>query len=263
MRPALLALMSIAALAACGERVVELGRGADAPIDASVDVDGEPPPPCTPGDTQCSNCVDDDGDGQIDGFDIECTGALDDDEGSFDTAISGDNQDVTQVDCFYDGDSGGGTDGCDVHVCCMLDECPPTLPGPMWDPEDPTLCDVSPECVAFCEPLAPPGCDCFGCCTVCEGADCVDIYLSPALAGDCDADTIDDPVACPRCHKLTACETPCGGTSCVLCPGQTADDLPPSCTGAACPGGDPPCATNDDCGASEFCAVGCCIAIVD
>ncbi len=245
----------------CGERVVELAPGGgrlDGGIDATVDA-----VPCTAGGTECSNCIDDDGDGDVDGFDIECTGALDDDEGSFATDVPGDNQDVTNVDCFFDGNSGSGNDGCDVHVCCVLDECPAGLPGQPFDPGDPTQCDVDTDCVDFCAPLAPPGCDCFGCCTICEGATCEDIYLSPALAPDCDADTLDDPQACPRCHKLDACGQPCGGDSCVLCPGQDPADLPPSCSGAVCPGGDAPCASSDQCGADEFCATGCCIAIVN
>ena len=75
---------------------------------------------CTPGGPQCSNCVDDDGDGKIDGFDIECTGPLDNDEGSFATGIPGDNIDAVMQDCFFDGNSGAGNDGCNIHVCCIL-----------------------------------------------------------------------------------------------------------------------------------------------
>ena len=36
---------------------------------------------CTPQNAQCNNCADDDSDGKIDGFDPECTGPLDNDEG--------------------------------------------------------------------------------------------------------------------------------------------------------------------------------------
>ncbi|HYQ14706.1 MAG TPA: hypothetical protein VEQ58_03080, partial [Polyangiaceae bacterium] len=39
------------------------------------------------GSSACSNGIDDDGDGLIDGFDPECTGLADDDEGSFATGI--------------------------------------------------------------------------------------------------------------------------------------------------------------------------------
>jgi hypothetical protein len=241
-------LVALLALAACGERVVEL--------DPRTGVDATP---CVAGDTQCSNCVDDDDDGQIDGFDIECTGAADDDEASFDTAISGDNQDVARVDCFFDGNSGSGDDGCDLHVCCVLDDCPPGLPGP---PFDPTMCTPTQACIDSCEALVPPGCDCLGCCTVCDAAGCEDIYLSPALAPDCDAEALHDPVACPRCAPLAGCGQPCGGTSCILCPGQTVDELPPTCSGTTCPDGGSPCGSSTDCGADRFCAAGCCIATI-
>src|SRR5687768_9451430 len=42
--------------------------------DAGIGPDAFGPPNCMAGGTQCSNCIDDDGDGRIDGFDPECTG---------------------------------------------------------------------------------------------------------------------------------------------------------------------------------------------
>jgi len=249
-------LAALLALAACGERVVELDpRGIDAatPDAATPDAAG-----CVAGETECSNCVDDDADGDVDGFDVECTGAADDDEASFGTAIGGDNGGITKIDCFFDGNSGSGDDDCDLHVCCVLDDCPSGLPGP---PFDPAMCTPTALCIDNCEPLVPPGCDCFGCCTVCDGAACVDVYLSPALAPDCDADTLDDAALCPRCTQLPACGAPCGGDTCVLCAGQTEADLPASCGGAVCPEGDP-CTTSSACETGEFCAAGCCIAAI-
>ncbi len=231
----------------CGERVIEL---APRLVDASS---------CDAGDTECTNCVDDDGDGMIDGFDIECTGAADDDESSFETAIPGDNQDVTTVDCFFDGNSGAGNDGCDLHVCCVLEDCPADLPG---QPFDPSMCTPTAECIESCEPLVPPGCDCLGCCAVCDDAGCENVYLSPALAPDCDASSLHDPQACPRCEPLLDCGQPCGGATCILCPGQTDADLPASCADAACPDGDAPCGEASDCSADQFCAAGCCIAAI-
>jgi hypothetical protein len=44
----------------------------------------------------------------------------DNDESSFATGIPGDNIDTVNQDCFFDGNSGGGDDGCDIHVCCLL-----------------------------------------------------------------------------------------------------------------------------------------------
>jgi len=69
-----------------------------------------------PGAPQCSDCKDNDGDGKIDGFDIQCTGPLDNDEATFATGIPGDNKDAVMQDCFFDGDSGAGNDGCNIHV---------------------------------------------------------------------------------------------------------------------------------------------------
>ena len=84
---------------------------------------------CEAEDSQCNNCDDDDGDGLTDGDDPECTGALDNDEGSFATGIPGDNKDDKWQDCFFDGNSGAGDDGCRFHTCCLLgadngNECP-------------------------------------------------------------------------------------------------------------------------------------------
>src|SRR5262245_35450420 len=98
--------------------------------DGGGTVDGPPfSGMCNPNGPQCSNCKDDDGDKLIDGFDPECTGPLDNDEMTFATGIPGDNKDPVEQDCFFDGNSGAGNDGCNVHVCCLLDaktvaECP-------------------------------------------------------------------------------------------------------------------------------------------
>ena len=75
---------------------------------------------CEAGNSACNDCIDNDGDGQIDGFDTECTGPADNDESSFATGIPGDNRDAVKQDCFFDGNSGAGNDGCDIHVCLSL-----------------------------------------------------------------------------------------------------------------------------------------------
>src|SRR5947207_6303314 len=64
------------------------------------------------GTTQCSDGIDNDGDGKIDYADPECVGPLDNDESSFATGIPGDNIDACKQDCFFDGNSGMGDDGC-------------------------------------------------------------------------------------------------------------------------------------------------------
>ncbi|MBA3461292.1 MAG: hypothetical protein H0T46_15120, partial [Deltaproteobacteria bacterium] len=66
-----LAALAGIVLAGCGGNS---GSGIDA---SGGNVDARFPSNCTmelPGNPQCSNCKDDDGDGHIDGFDVQCTG---------------------------------------------------------------------------------------------------------------------------------------------------------------------------------------------
>lgn len=199
--------------------------------------------------TQCSNCLDDDNDGTIDGFDIECVSAADNDEGSFATGIPGDNKDSAKQDCFFDGDSGAGNDGCVLETCCLLGDCAAG-----------TDCTISQQCIDFCAPATPPGCDCFGCCTICEGADCRDVLINPAIAPNCDADTINDTTLCPTCTKVDSCSTTCEPSGCILCPGQTEADLPAECNNQnLCPEGQTACESGADCAADEYCGNGCCL----
>jgi hypothetical protein len=213
---------------------------------------------------QCSNGIDDDGDGQIDGFDAECTGALDDDEGTFATGISGDNKDPKWQDCFFDGNSGAGDDDCRYHTDCILG---------ILEDDDPS-CVVSDACLEFCAARTPNGCDCFGCCEVSDGdGNRVNIYLDIS----CSEETIDDVDACPRCTPSTQCGNTCG--SCELCPGKTVEDLPDTCQPDPPP--DPPdgeapvepppytcdnnqqvCSLEIACPLSYYCQQGCCLPIL-
>jgi hypothetical protein len=242
--------------------------GADAGVDFS---DADPNAPdagpggCVPGGPQCNNCVDDDGDGKIDGADPECTGAIDNDEASFATGIPGDNIDSKLQDCFFDGNSGAGDDKCKFHTCCILDlsqpqyggVCPADLQPPNYDPAQ---CTVTQTCIDNCKPLTPPGCDCFGCCTLCNGSDCHDVYTNPAVAPDCTLADLGDPSKCPVCVKVQACSNPCDPQLCILCPGQSPSDLPPDCMmNPACPTGSSECSTDTPCVAGQYCSNGCCI----
>jgi hypothetical protein len=216
----------------------------------------------------CANGLDDDGDDLADGQDPECTGPADDDEASFATGIPGDNIDDKWQDCFFDGNSGAGNDGCRFHTCCLLgaesgDDCPVDH---NFDPTE-DCPEQTAECIAYCSQLTPPGCDCFGCCTVCDpdSNQCFDILTSPAVAPDCTLDDISDPVKCPPCFKNLECRGgDCEPMGCTLCPGQTSEDLPPECDGEnECPGDETPCDTTADCGPDEYCSFSCCINEVE
>jgi len=216
------------------------------------------------GSAQCSDGIDNDHDGLIDGFDPECTGPLDNDEATFATGIPGDNRDPKWQDCFFDGNSGAGDDGCRYATGCLTGDLPQTDPS----------CKLSQTCRNFCGGLVPNGCDCFGCCTIyTNGANPVDIEIGSG----CSVDKISDTTACPRCTKSTMCQNTCD--TCELCLGKTAMDLPASCApkpvdaGTPTPDAAPPpptytCTTTGQatCGptqpcASGYCSQGCCIVI--
>jgi hypothetical protein len=252
--------------AGCSETTTNLVSDDDAGVDFS---DADPRaadaarhPGCTPGSFACNNCIDDDGDGLIDGFDPECTGATDDREDSFATGLPGDNKDEKIQDCFFDGNSGSGDDKCRLHTCCLLDgPCPENLQPPAFNPND---CKVSSQCIANCAPLAPPGCDCFGCCTICNSGLCRDILINPAVAPDCTHEVLANEQMCPACRKIEDCGGGnCGDVDCILCPGETLDQLPSQCEDQACPGGRTPCRGDTDCLSNQYCSAGCCIAVID
>jgi hypothetical protein len=219
----------------------------------------------------CSNGSDDDKDGKIDDLDPECTGPLDNDEGTFATGIAGDNQDPKWQDCFFDGNSGAGEDGCRYATDCLYGKLPQTDPS----------CVVTKECVDYCQQRTPNGCDCFGCCTVSD--DSGKTYNVQTMIATCSADKLNDPAACPVCTKTTQCANTCG--ECELCPGKTIEDLDPvkcgggtgGATGAGgapatvgsggtgtpvftCDGGEQRCGTGlPDCTGGLFCSLGCCL----
>jgi hypothetical protein len=281
MKTFLCAILVVLTVAACGGKN---GGGDDGGDDTTggdgggsgSGTDGPPVPAgCTAGAAQCNNCIDDDNDGYIDSYDLECTGPLDNDEKSFATGIPGDNIDPVQQDCFFDGNSGAGNDGCNIHVCCLLgaqtkadcpvganqynpNECPPPI----------GTGTISQMCKDVCGKLTPPGCDCFGCCTLCDPVTnvCRDIATNPTTSPGCDLTHINDPNICKSCTKVVDCgNTQCGGQTCILCPGQDPSDLPASCGGmTSCPTGTSSCANGVTCPAGTFCDAGqlCCVGII-
>jgi hypothetical protein len=199
----------------------------------------------------CSNGLDDDHDGLIDGFDGECTGPYDQDESSFATGEIEGNPNC--ADCYFDGNPSSQDDGCNISTSCIFSgtaEGPPGLCG---------TCDVSQTCIKNCLPRTANGCDCFGCCSVVtsKGTEYV------RLAETCSLGELDDTDKCPRCMPEHTCENPCG--RCELCPGKTLADLPKDCAGSGpgftCEDG-PVCSPELPCDSSSYCSQGCCIPIV-
>jgi hypothetical protein len=242
--------------------------------DADPNAPDGAPSECIASGTECNNCIDDDADGAIDGADPECISIEDDDESSFATGIPGDNKDAVKQDCFFDGDSGAGNDGCDIHVCCLIDgDCPAELGGNNFDP----VADCEPaqtqECIDKCGAITPVGCDCFGCCTICFGGVCNDILTNPGIYAEESCEGIANPVegqcceaeqqaGCYSCTQSDECGAPeCDANpdDCILCPGETEDDLPAGCTAQECPDGQATCTQTADCGADKYCTGGCCI----
>jgi hypothetical protein len=213
------------------------------------------------GNCACSNGTDDDGDGKIDGFDPECTGPLDNDEGTFATGIPGDNSDPFWQDCFFDGNSGAGDDGCRYHTDCLYG---------LKAPDDPD-CVLTQQCIDFCKARTPNGCDCFGCCAV-TGND--GMTYNVFLSASCSVDQIQDEQACPRCEPSGTCGNTCG--TCELCLGKDPSDLPASCSpqpeagvpdappppAYTCDNGEQVCSETAPCPSSYYCQLGCCLPFI-
>lgn len=179
---------------------------------------------CTIGSTECSDNKDNDGDTLIDWQDPECIAPCDNDEGSFATGIAGDNIDACKQDCFFDGNSGQGDDGCNWDLSCD-----PANPGkdircPYSGSTTGGRCSMatqSQKCIDFCRHVVPNGCDCFGCCEVYANGTPTTVLLLPS----CSVAKIADTTACPRCTQNASCINTCG--QCEVCLGKPAPD--PSC----------------------------------
>ncbi len=242
-----LALLTALALTACGgddgggtddgDGSVNDGDGGVNDGDGGIDAPITPPGDCITGTSQCSDGVDNDNDTTIDLADPECTTACDNDESSFATGQPGDNRDPNWQDCFFDGNSGGGDDRCRYNTCCLY---PSGSPNECSQQQlSSGACDVADDCVANCAPAVPPGCDCFGCCTVC------------GVTGGCG-----DINGCVRIVLLPTCNFENICTDTVNCPICQQDD---ECT-TQCPTGTTECGVDSDCLNGQFCTDGCCVA---
>jgi hypothetical protein len=232
------------------------GGGGGAVSDASG-TDGAGGGKIPVGSTACSDGIDNDGDGLIDYNDPECVGPLDNDEGTFATGIPGDNVDACKQDCFFDGNSGMGDDGCEWQLKCdplnvgatSENKCPYDA---AYAKQHATECSVSASqsdrCIKNCRPLVPNGCDCFGCCMIPGAPNAV------RLSGTCTAKDFADPTKCQPCTQVTQCNNPCD--HCELCMGKTT--LPADCVMTPDGGTPPPDGSvivpTPDCGNYMACA---------
>jgi hypothetical protein len=171
--------------------------------------------------TQCTDGIDNDGDGKIDALDPECSGPLDNDEATFATGIPGDNKDLCKQDCFFDGNSGSGNDGCLWDL-----KCDPLSPGAPKCPYNASKCGTPPvqsqACIKYCGAITPNGCDCFGCCALPDSAGTIHTVM---LIASCTVAVLADQTKCPPCTQVADCNNPC--EPCEICVNKPAPD--PSC----------------------------------
>ncbi len=240
----------------CGDGVLGPGEGCDDGNTESLDGCNaicQPELLCDGKLYECGNGFDDDMDGKVDLKDPECTSPCDDDEKSLQTGLPGQNKDC-KADCYFDANSGQGDDKCVWNL-----KCDPQNPGAdvgcAYDP-DLKMCDLMmpQECLDFCTPLVPNGCDCFGCCQI--GDEFYYLDSNP----DCSLDNLE---ACNKCTFFDNCNNPCDVEECELCFGQDPEDLPPECNNMPkCEEGVTPCLDSSECMEGEFCQTGCCTPIV-
>lgn len=221
----------------------------------------------------CGDCDDNDGDGLIDANDPECLGPCDATEESLMLGIPGSDTGSCRADCVFDRGAGRGDDGClYTHECDPLSiapDYPPTGRSKCAHDENATIPSEVGSCAEFratqpqqctdlCLPLAPNGCDCFGCCEI-PGRSGTFVWVGAAGAdvGACTPDTLGDPSLCPRCTPVGSCFNPCD--ECEYCTGGV---MPAeSCGGVAaeCDLGRAPCNPALPCPSGNYCITGCCV----
>jgi cysteine-rich repeat protein len=202
----------------------------------------------------CGDGIDNDDDGRIDTDDLECNSPCDDTEDDLCDRLPGaGGADGCRVECAFDSNTGLGDDHCDGDWACYP---PDQMMCGVLPPDAPQCSDVDPECVDFCVPLLPNGCDCFGCCEI----DGQTVMLnSISWIGNqsecCDLDNLD---LCQSCEIRLDCFNPCEPENCELCFTQTSDELPVDCDEPSCPPDRPWCSSTADCPVGWFCQTGCC-----
>jgi hypothetical protein len=202
-------------------------------------------------------------------------GPCDNSEGAALTAgVGGETGGPCKADCYFDFGNGPGNDDCHWDH-----RCDPLAIAPDYPPEGAdckyeasrvgsTDCPTnqSEQCLNYCMPLTPNGCDCFGCCTfpALSGGYVWIGAMDDKNNGTCTFADILDPSKCPPCTPVVDCNNGCG--RCEICLGK--DTLPPDCfADGGLPDGSERCAPGvqvcglpgeADCPPNYFCITGCC-----
>jgi len=264
---------------------------------ASSSSSGVGPPPTEIAECQgktydCGDLVDNDMDGLLDSQDPDCLGPCDNTESGYYGGIPGQSGPACVVDCYFDQDSGAGNDDCHWnHQCDPFSVAPGYYPEPengaqcAYDPNantsgtNDTCAELSSEqteeCLDYCLPLTPNGCDCFGCCELPAGTGHF-VWLgseNPKDVGSCTEAGVNDPDKCHPCTPVPGCYNDCG--ECEVCIGKPfvdPDCLPSGAGGGGqggagggpdspqCPEGVQPCGLpgQDPCSIDYYCITGCC-----
>jgi len=209
---------------------------------------------------ECGDCEDNDGDDVADSKDRDCLGPCDNNESGYNTMIPGGNAAGCKQDCYFDKDTGDGNDKCEWdHRCDPLEpeevaDCDYGKNCSNCDCQD-WLDEQSQECLDFCLPLVPNGCDCFGCCEFEDDSEEFFFIGSPGC-------TVDSLENCDPCTHVESCYNECG--HCEYCMGKT--ELPEDCNGVQeCPPDSQPCGQPGDepCPEGEYCVTGCCVSFLE
>lgn len=234
----------------------------------------------------CGDLIDNDGDGLIDFQDPDCLGPCDDTEDHYHPQLPGWTGDSCRTDCFWDNGNGPGNDDCYWdHICDPLSVDPNFYPeGELCEydpnhiiPGGPNCTDAfamqSDQCSSYCGPLAPNGCDCFGCCELPAGSGqtvWLGSYDEDRTPTCTSLDDAGDPAKCQPCTQVPSCGNDCG--ECEYCLGKT--ELPPECFDPENPGDPPPgqcppeleaCGgpNQGPCPLGTYCITGCCVQLPD
>ena len=243
-----------------GDARLEELDGDARPLDAARDGDaladgGCPLPPDAGTRPECSNGIDDDGDGRVDALDPDCTSPYGTSESHLAIGVMG-NFDICGRDCAFDNDPGQGNDGCDWRV-----QCDPLHPLARCGSAN-TGCpsSQSQRCRDTCLPLTPNGCDCFGCCLIDVGGERRTVLFGEGIP--CSSASLSDPASCPSCTQNQSCLNPClPGEVCFA--GATPTPTDGGGQVARCPAGQMACGESAApacaCPASTYCVTGCCV----